>query len=168
MREERCIGMVQPLVPMPDSWGPPPGQPDNPELYSVGCLGEVVECHWQPDGRYRIVLRGVSRFRIVSELPARKGYRRVRASYVEFSVDRSEPSDAVDATETLVTAAAVNRLYELELLNSNSSIGGAQLDPGSSTVDLSVESSATRRAQLCDRKLGANGAVGGASGEGGS
>ncbi len=38
-----------------------------PAIYSVGCAGELHRCEALADGRYNIVLRGVSRFRVLDE-----------------------------------------------------------------------------------------------------
>ena len=38
-----------------------------PPVYSPGCAGLMEQCEPLPDGRFNIVLRGVSRFRIVEE-----------------------------------------------------------------------------------------------------
>src|SRR5262245_59961796 len=38
-----------------------------PPVYQVGCAGRIEQCEPLDQGRYNIVLRGVSRFRIVEE-----------------------------------------------------------------------------------------------------
>ena len=68
------IGMVQPLTPRQDNWveSAENGEdPDNPEIYRIGCLGRIEECEPQDDGRYLIILRGVSRFHIRRRCRAR-------------------------------------------------------------------------------------------------
>ena len=99
------IGMVQPLVPRQDNRPAPETlshpQPEEPELYPVGCLGRIDRWDRTPDGRYAIVLKGVSRFRITEELPLLKGYRRVRASYDEFAGDTREGGPSYDPSRLL-------------------------------------------------------------------
>lgn len=73
MAGERTIGMIQPLVPRPDNWGMPEEVFDQPELYAVGCAGRIERCEPQPDGRYLVLLKGVSRFRVREELPPLRG-----------------------------------------------------------------------------------------------
>ena len=53
--------------------------PDPPPVYGVGCLGRIVSSRRIPDGRFLILLEGVSRFRIVQEEPSQKPYRIVTA-----------------------------------------------------------------------------------------
>lgn len=90
LEEGRHIGMIQPLTPRQDNWVDLAQAPENPVLYSVGCVGRIEECEPQPDGRYLILLRGLSRFRTKSELPLKRGYRRVAADYSGFEADLRE------------------------------------------------------------------------------
>ena len=73
------IAMVQPRN--------PESEEVDPELYSVACLGRIIEHQALEDGRYTLTLEGVIRFRIAEELPLQSGYRRARADYVDFSED---------------------------------------------------------------------------------
>jgi Lon protease-like protein len=76
----RMFGMVQPNAKLAaDSHGP--------GLFRVGCLGRLSSFSETDDGRYLITLTGLSRFEIVSELPLRRGYRRVRADLSRFAAD---------------------------------------------------------------------------------
>jgi Lon protease-like protein len=87
---ERLIGMIQPLVPRQDNWVEAAQGSDDPEIYSVGCVGRIDECEPQQDGRYLILLRGVCRFRVRHELPLHREYRRVQADSSEFQKDLGE------------------------------------------------------------------------------
>jgi Lon protease-like protein len=58
---DRMIGMVL----LRDGW-----QADyegRPPVFAVGCSGVITDSERLPDGRYNIILRGVSRFRIATE-----------------------------------------------------------------------------------------------------
>ena len=90
MEGNHYIGMIQPLVPRPDNWVDIAQQAETPDLYTVGCAGRIEECEAQDDGRYLVVLRGVSRFRVREELPLHRGYRRVVADYSDFLRDCNE------------------------------------------------------------------------------
>ena len=48
-----------------------------PPVYPIGCAGRITQFSETDDGRFLITLTGVSRFRIVEELPLLRGYRRV-------------------------------------------------------------------------------------------
>jgi Lon protease-like protein len=56
MAGDRLIAMVQ-----PKDHEEPPG------LFEVGCLGRIGMCEELDDGRFNIVLEGVTRFRILEE-----------------------------------------------------------------------------------------------------
>lgn len=80
LAEGRMFGMVQPNP------AERPG-PNGPALYRVGCLGRLSAFSETEDGRLLITLTGVIRFRILAELPMRRGYRRVRVDYAPFAED---------------------------------------------------------------------------------
>lgn len=75
LSSNRLIGMIQPRV------------FNGQELYSIGCAGRVVEFVETPDGRYEVVLSGLSRFSIGDEITSTKGYRRVRPQWSDFESD---------------------------------------------------------------------------------
>lgn len=112
---ERHIGMVQPVVPRQDNWVDVAPPPDDPEIYSIGCLGRIDRCEPQPDGRYLILLRGVCRFRILEELPLHRGYRRVRADYSEFQSDLEELSAVLNPARLMSALRRFGERHELEL-----------------------------------------------------
>jgi Lon protease-like protein len=95
------IGMIQPLVPQQDNWPALEPPEENPRLYSVGCAGRIERCDAQSDGRYHILLKGRTRFRVQDELPLVRGYRRVAADYVEFAADLLEEQTAIDPAPLL-------------------------------------------------------------------
>ena len=76
---EGLIGMIQPR-----DRNEPPG------LYRTGCIGAIVGCEQLDDGRYDIVLEGISRFRIARELTVETPYRQVEADRSGFA-DEEEP-----------------------------------------------------------------------------
>ncbi len=52
-----------------------------PEVYPIGCVGLISHVERQADGCFNLVLRGIERFRILSEQDGR-AYRRAFAEYV--------------------------------------------------------------------------------------
>jgi Lon protease-like protein len=54
-----------------------------PPVKAVCGLGEVVQSHPYPDGRYDLLVRGVARVRIVEELPPQRPYRVVNAARLD-------------------------------------------------------------------------------------
>ena len=84
--EHRLIGMIQPFE----------GQDNPPRLHTIGCAGRVTSLSETEDGRYLIVLSGVSRFRISEELDGFAPYRRVTPSWADFRSDLNGPEDLPD------------------------------------------------------------------------
>lgn len=110
------IGMVQPLVPRDDNAPDPDAEPGaDAEVYPVGCAGRIERCERQPDGRFLLLLRGVSRFRVRAELAPRRGYRRVEADYEEFAADLAEAEAEVDPGPALAAARALGRVRGFDL-----------------------------------------------------
>src|SRR5436190_15739676 len=63
---ERLIGMVM----LRPGWEP--GYEGTPAVYPVGCAGFITHADRLADGRYNILLRGLDKFRILEERPARE------------------------------------------------------------------------------------------------
>jgi uncharacterized protein len=80
---ERLIGMIQPSDPTIGGMNPP--------VYPVGCAGRITQFSETDDGRFLITLTGVSRFRIIEELPLLSGYRRAIPDWKPFETDREIP-----------------------------------------------------------------------------
>ncbi|HET9226312.1 MAG TPA: LON peptidase substrate-binding domain-containing protein, partial [Thermoanaerobaculia bacterium] len=114
MDGDKYIGMIQPVVPRQDNWVEAAEAQDNPDLYPIGCAGRIERCEPQPDGRYLIVLRGIARFRILRELPLRRGYRQVEADYSEFPADRVELTVLLDPSRMLRALRGFSDQHGLE------------------------------------------------------
>jgi Lon protease-like protein len=73
LSNDRMIGMVL----LRSGWEP--HYEGRPPVYGIGCSGVITHAERLGDGRYNIVLRGVERFRIVSE----EGDRSYRRAIIE-------------------------------------------------------------------------------------
>lgn len=51
----------------------------SPPIHPVACLGRIVADQLLPDGRYNLLLQGMSRVQILKEIPHGKLYRKARA-----------------------------------------------------------------------------------------
>jgi Lon protease-like protein len=56
-----------------------------PAVYPVACIGRIVAEQRLDDGRFNILLRGLSRLRILEEIPGGKLYRTARVELLEDS-----------------------------------------------------------------------------------
>jgi len=104
----RMFGMVQPdptPIATDQAGSDQAGTDGEPGLYRIGCLGRISSFSETDDGRYLVTLTGLVRFRIESELPPRRGYRRVRVAYVPFLADLDTAAAPVGVPrEALLTA----------------------------------------------------------------
>ena len=78
MKADRMIGMIQPKKSL---------NKEKPALFKVGCLGKITSFNETDDGRYLIVISGVSRFNILEELNNGKLYRSCKVDYKNFMQD---------------------------------------------------------------------------------
>ncbi|GGD56945.1 LON peptidase substrate-binding domain-containing protein [Croceicoccus mobilis] len=122
LARDRMIGMIQPQR---SSEGAP--------LFNIGCLGRIGEVEALEDGRYNIILDGVSRFRVVRELEVETPFRQVRAELlaededgvllpVERAAFEEEAKSFADAQGYSVDWDQVARLDDMALINGVSQV----------------------------------------------
>ena len=88
MAAEGWLGIIQPRE---------SGPSERPDLQPVGCAGRVASFKETEDGRYLIVLEGVSRFRLAGEGDAPTPYRVAKVDYKPFEHDAdARPLGAAD------------------------------------------------------------------------
>ena len=76
---DRRIGMIQPRE-----------QSARPALYEIGCIGRIAQVEALSDGRFNVVLEGLSRFRLLREIDTTTPFRQIEASIAGFA-DDGEP-----------------------------------------------------------------------------
>lgn len=79
LASNHLVGMIQPTSETMNE--------EVPELHRIGCAGRITSYSETNDGRVLIVLSGVCRFQVSSEIAPQKGYRRVRADWERFAID---------------------------------------------------------------------------------
>ena len=88
LARDRRIAMIQPR-----------GPGDPPPLFDVGCVGHIREVERLDDGRFNIVLEGLTRFRMIRELNVATMFRQIEADVGAF-----DDSEAPDALPSIVRA----------------------------------------------------------------
>jgi Lon protease-like protein len=130
------------------------GEP--PALFDIGCLGRIVGSKTTEDGRYNIVLEGISRVRIAREADVKTPYRQVDADRSEFEADGDEEPLGIaqradieresrayaDALGYVVDWTSVSRLDDEMLVNGIAQI--VPLDVGSKQALLEANGLASR------------------------
>lgn len=83
LARDRRIAMIQPLPVQSVEGG-------KPALFEVGCVGRIAQVEAFEDGRYNLVLEGVSRFSVLRELETGTAFRQVEASFEGFGDEIEE------------------------------------------------------------------------------
>jgi len=109
MKEDRIIGMIQPKN----------STQSIPELYNVGCAGKITSFNETEDGRYLIVLAGISRFKIVEELKIQKLYRKYKVNFDDFSSDLDEKKEEIKFSDLKLIFNNLKSLFVKEGYNIN-------------------------------------------------
>ncbi|MGH6780508.1 MAG: LON peptidase substrate-binding domain-containing protein [Sphingomonadaceae bacterium] len=151
MARDRRIGMIQPR--------PAPGASavnDRPPLFDIGCIGRIAHVEAMEDGRYNIILDGVSRFRMVREIDVTTPFRQIEVSLEGFENDAEEQPLALAARAALESESrrfadaqgyavdweAVARLDDESLVN-----GIAQIAP----FDVAAKQALLEAADIAER-----------------
>ena len=152
LASDRLIAMVQPR-----DWAPSAGDDagEAPPLFEVGCIGRIAACDELDDGRFNLVLEGLSRFRIAREASVDTPYRQVDADRSGFEEDgdavlglaqraeiEQEARAYADSLGYSVDWDAVSRLDDEMLVNGICQI--APLDTGSKQALLEARDLAAR------------------------
>ena len=85
---DKLMGMVQ-------------SKKDGNTVYEIGCLGKISDYKRSEDGRILINLTGISRFKILKEIPNNKLYREFKVDYKNFVEDIDESYGEVDITNLM-------------------------------------------------------------------
>tara|TARA_Y100000590_G_C15453664_1_gene913701 strand:- start:74 stop:715 length:642 start_codon:yes stop_codon:yes gene_type:complete len=102
MKSNRIIGMIQPK-----------NQRNNqPELYSIGCAGKITNFDETEDGRYLIVIKGISRFKILKEINNDKVYRECEVDFKAYNNDIIESEKEIKSNELELIFKNLQSLFE--------------------------------------------------------
>ena len=101
MKSNRIIGMVQPKK----------SDQNIPVLYNIGCAGKITSFNETNDGRYLIVLDGISRFKIIEELKNDKLYRECSVSFDNFSNDFEENKEEIKFSDLELIFRDIKSLF---------------------------------------------------------
>ena len=103
MKNHRMIGMIQPKR---------SGILKKPDLYEIGCVGKITSFNETEDGRILIILNGVCRFKINSEINTDKLYRECEVQYNNFSNDISQKSNEVNFSDLKLIMENMKKFFK--------------------------------------------------------
>ena len=83
-----------------------------PELYNIGCLGKITSFNESEDGRYLIILNGLSRFKIIDEIENNKLYRECNVSFNEFKNDINSNEEEIKFTDLELIFKNLKNLFQ--------------------------------------------------------
>ena len=103
MKKHRMIGMIQPKK---------TGMLKKPDLYEVGCIGKITSFNETEDGRILIILNGICRFNLNSEIENNKLYREFNVQYKNFSKDISFKSNDVNFSDLNIIMDNMRKFFK--------------------------------------------------------
>ena len=107
MKSEKLIGIVQPK-------NKNKIEVEKPELYEIGCLGKITSFKETDDGRYLIDLKGIIRFKILSELKTIEKYRKCAVDYENYFNDLNEKSEDLKFSDLELIFKDLKTLFDKE------------------------------------------------------
>ena len=85
MKSNKLIGMIQPKTSNIKQ--------TKPELHEVGCLGKITSFRETEDGRFLIEIKGLIRFRKITELSTENKYRVLEVDFKNFYQDLEDKKE---------------------------------------------------------------------------
>ena len=103
MKNDRIIGLIQPKKNI---------KKDIPDLYTVGCAGKITSFSETEDGRYLIILNGLSRFKILKEINTGKLYRECEVNFDEFNFDTKKNKEEIKFSDLELIFKKLKSLFK--------------------------------------------------------
>ena len=102
--EQRYLNLINDVYNKDKLMGMVQSKKENDSAYEIGCLGKISDYQKSKDGRILINLTGISRFRILKEIPNDKLYREFQVDYESFVGDIENAHNEVDSKELMEKA----------------------------------------------------------------
>ena len=104
MKSNKLIGMIQPKSSENDG--------NLPELHDIGCLGKITSFKETEDGRYMIELKGLIRFKVITEIKSRNIYREYEVDFKDYYHDLDEKKEELKFSELELIFKDLKLLFE--------------------------------------------------------
>ncbi len=104
MKSNKLIGMIQPKTSNIKQ--------TKPELHEVGCLGKITSFRETEDGRFLIEIKGLIRFRKITELNTEKKYRVLEVNFKNFYQDLEDKKENLKFSDLELIFKDLKSLFE--------------------------------------------------------
>ena len=104
MRSNKLIGMIQPKKYKENNLPP--------NLHEVGCVGKITTFKETEDGRYLIELKGLIRFKTLSEVKSTNKYREFEVDFKEFYNDLHNKKEEIKFSDLELIFRDLKSLFE--------------------------------------------------------
>ena len=144
IKSNRMIGMIQPRG---------KSNPQNPELFKVGCLGKISSFSETEDGRYVVILSGISRFNTLEEINNGKLFREFKINYKGFENDTTNKEQDINFSDLDLIFNNLKRIFEKQgyLINWNE-LEKQSLDQTINTLSMASPFSREEKQMLLEAK----------------
>ena len=104
MKSNKLIGMIQPKTSNIKQI--------KPELHEVGCLGKITSFRETEDGRFLIEIKGLIRFRKITELNTENKYRILQINFEDFYQDLENKKESLKFSDLELIFKDLKSLFE--------------------------------------------------------
>ncbi len=104
MKSNKLIGMIQPKTSNIKQI--------KPELHEVGCLGKITSFRETEDGRFLIEIKGLIRFRKITELNTENKYRVLEVNFKDFYQDLEDKKENLKFSDLELIFKDLKSLFE--------------------------------------------------------
>ncbi len=104
MKSNKLIGMIQPKTSNIDQV--------KPELHEVGCLGKITSFRETEDGRFLIEVKGLIRFRKITEFSTENKYRVLEVNFKDFYQDLEDKKENLKFSDLELIFRDLKSLFE--------------------------------------------------------
>ena len=105
MKSNKFIGMVQPKIfnTIKDN---------NPELYNIGCMGQITNFKETDKNTFLIDLKGIIRFQIIEEIKTDKKYRECKVNFKDYYEDLETKKEDLKFSDLEIIFKDFRNLFE--------------------------------------------------------
>ncbi len=106
MKTNKLIGMIQPKASKEMS------KNYVPELHQIGCMGKIITFKETEDSRYLIELKGLIRFKIITEIKSTKKYREYEVNFEKYHDDLENKKENIKFSDLELIFKDLKSLFE--------------------------------------------------------